>query len=316
MSGYYGNIERDHGDDYFDDDSVQVPATSSPQKMIPSSSSSPLKDTDNTSNITSLRTTFSFKPSIKQHMGNNSLYKSGSTMQKNMNPKDMQTNLEILQKEYPEFSSTLVQAVFKSNSFDLELSRGRLTRIKQQRTTWSGNGQLARGNVISNKYSNNNNSTADNNDITRRFNSLTSRDSTKIVLNKPKTSIFDRYSNVLNSRKFYSESFTSNLTNITKRRKLVRGDQIENEFNSTKQVHSKSNHKPTELDNARNKLLKMKAQQLMEKESESESDNFDRDDIGSDVDDDDDEGADYEETATGPIDLDEQILRFLNTADP
>ena len=104
------------------------------------------------------------------------------------------------------------------------------------------------------------------------------------------------------------------MANIKKRRKSVRSDQIENKFNSTKQVHNKSNHKPTELDTSRNKLLKMKAQQLMEKESESESDNFHRDDIRSDMDD--DEGADYEETATDPIDLDEQILRFLNTADP
>lgn len=324
MSGYYKDTRHPHSDDDYDDDNIQVPATSSPQKMIPSSSSSPLKDTTNADNNTSLlRATFSFKPSIKHHMGDHSLNKSGSSMQNSMNPKDMQTNLEILQKEYPEFSSTLVQAVFKSNSFDLELSRGRLTRIKQQRTTWSGNSQLNRSNLVSNKYSddNNNNGTTTNNgnshnDITRRFNSLTSRDSTKIVLNKPKTSIFDRYSNVMNSKKFYGDNFTSNLTNLTKRRKLVRGDQLEKKLNSAKRNYNKSHSKPSELDNARNKLLKMKAQQLMEKESDSDSDDFNRDDIASDEDVDDDGGADYEEATTAPINLDEQILQFLNTADP
>lgn len=322
MSVYYGNTGHPHSGDEYDDDNIQVPATSSPQKVIPSSSSSPLKDTDNTdSNTSLLRATFSFKPNIKHHMGDYTLNRTGSSIQNGMSPKDMQTNLEILQKEYPEFSSTLIQAVFKSNSFNLELSRGRLTRIKQQRTTWSGNSQLNRSNLVSNKYSedNSNNTTTNNsrsqNEITHRFNSLTSKDSTKIVLNKPKTSIFDRYSNVMKSRKFYSDSFSSNLTNITKRRKLVRGDELENKFNSTKQVHNKSHSKPTKLDNARNKLLKMKAQQLMKKESDSDSDDLNHDDVASDDDLDDDEGTDYEDSTTGPIDLNEQILQFLNTAD-
>lgn len=284
-------------EEYRDDaDDVQVPATSSPTKVI--SSSSPLKDDANGS----LRSRFSFKPTVKQNMGTTPSLPS-TNRYIGSNSSDMDATLDILAEEYPEFSRTLVQAVFKSNSFDVNLSKARLDRIKQQRKTWSGATKLPTSSMSSDDKLNSNN----NNEVTRRFNSLNSESSTKITLNKPKTSIFDRYSNVINTKK-QDMSFIPALNGVnasSRKRKLVRGDQM------NKRPHSK----PTELDNTKNKILKAKAQRLMDKESDDETE-----DEGSNndemVSEDDDEGADYEEASVQPLDLDDQILKFLNTADP
>ncbi|CAL9733969.1 ATP-dependent helicase Fun30p [Monosporozyma servazzii] len=276
--------------EYRDDDDVQVPATSSPTKVI--SSSSPLKDDANAS----LRSRFSFKPTVKQDLGTTPSLPSTNRITTS-NTSDMDTTLDTLSEEYPEFSRTLVQAVFKSNSFDINLSKARLDRIKQQRRTWSGATKLPTSNMSSDNKLNNN-------EVTRRFNSLNSESSTKITLNKPKTSIFDRYSNVINTKK-EDISFIPTFNSGSRKRKLVRGDQM------SKRPHSK----PTELDNTKNKILKAKAQRLMDKESddETEEEGSNNDEMVSE---DDDEGADYEEASVQPLDLDDQILRFLNTADP
>lgn len=277
-------------DTEFQEDRIEVPATSSPQKVV--TSSSPLKENANANANTSsssLRARFSFKPASKQSVTSSVVAGSISA-----NPDDIQKNLASLQAEYPEFSPTLVQAVFKSNSFDLDLSRGRLDRLKRKRQTWSGNSKLPASTMVA---------APNGNDMTRRFNSLTSNNSTKITLGKQKTSIFDRYSNVVNIKK-NEHSLIPALSNElpSRKRKLVRGDQIDK-----KRLHSK----PTELDHAKNKILKAQAKKLMEKESDDEDEG---EEIVTDDEEDDDEGADYEEATPGPIDLDDQILEFLNTA--
>lgn len=309
---------------------VEIPPTS-PSRSSVIMSSSPLKDDEPKK--------FQFKPSLKKGIPSPS--PSSHTLTKNSAiPED---KLQRLLNEYPDFSTTLVQAVFKSNSFDMDLARGRLNRIKNTRKSWSGSGQInvslvktnaggpktnttrpLYGNVLRNNNNNNFNAAANGNTSTlptRRFDSLNHTASTKITLNKPKTSIFDRYSNVINKvRKFDNDdddgdeddedggihtskrnfNFESPQAKRMKR-KLVRGDH----FNYNKPIS-----KPTELDNAKNKILKLKAQRLMETESDSEADNHSNDE---DVDDDDD-GADYEEASVGPVDLDTQILKFLNEA--
>lgn len=278
-------------DDEYREEDVQVPATSSPSKVI--SSSSPLKEEPNGS---SLMSRFRFKPAVKQSMKGSSSLPSISSDSVGTTTTNMESTLDDLVVEYPEFSRTLIQAVFKSNSFDIGLSKARLERIKQQRKTWSGAAKLPTSTLnTDSKYSYK--------EMTRRFNSLSSESSTKITLNKPKSSIFDRYSNVMNAKK-QDVSYIPSLNGGSRKRKLVRGDQID----------KRPNLKPTELDNAKNKILKAQAQKLMDKESDSEAEESNNEDDM--VSDDDDEGADYEETSAQPLDLDDQILKFLNEADP
>lgn len=120
MNGSHSNDE---------DDLVQVPETSSPTKTM---SSSPLKaaSTVPDASVASLRSRFTFKPSEAgegAHASNPA--PSGSP----------EVALVNLAKEFPDFSQTLVQAVFKSNSFNMHSARERLTRLRQQRQNWTWN---------------------------------------------------------------------------------------------------------------------------------------------------------------------------------
>lgn len=269
------------------DDDVQVPQTSSPASRV--ISSSPLKaDTPYTSNggkdeAAILREKFVYKP----NMG------AGASA---ASTKSVAEQLAELQQEYPDFSSTLIQAVFKSNASDMGNARARLDRIKAQRSTWSRTPSLNSGSAGASTTSNS----------TRRLNSI-ANSTTKITVDKPKSSIFDRYSTSRKRSKNdkdddYVEdaSFNFNpelLAKIRnadaskKKRKLVRG---------------------SELDAAKSKMLETRAKKMMKDEG-------DGDDSGAqDSDMDENSGSDdeYEDRAATAVNIDDQILEFLNTADP
>ncbi|CCF60428.1 hypothetical protein KAFR_0K00730 [Kazachstania africana CBS 2517] len=261
---------------------VQVPGTSSP--VIPTTmSSSPLKPPETDSKVDAFRDKFTYRPSDHAITG----------VFTKKEPTSFDDQVLTLEKEFPDFSRTLIQAVFKSNSFNLEHARARLERIKSQRNIWSSTSPQRSSSNQSNS--------------SKRLNSI---QTTKITLNKPNESIYHRYSNVMKeSKKAYDPK---NLEAISlpnylpmkqlkhelpkptsKKRKLVRGDKI------------------TELDS---KLLKLKAKKLMEKEDEDSYDE-NEDDKNETEDDISDDYEDEDQHANG-VDIDTQILEFLNTADP
>ncbi|CAI4055690.1 hypothetical protein SUVZ_01G0480 [Saccharomyces uvarum] len=291
MNGSHSNDE---------DDLVQVPETSSPTKTM---SSSPLKaaSTVPDANVASLRSRFTFKPSEAgegAHVSNPT--PSGSP----------EVALVNLAKEFPDFSQTLVQAVFKSNSFNMHSARERLTRLRQQRQNWTWNKNaspkkpeiplparktlpLANTSRLSSIHSNGNNNK-----------------SSKITVAKQKTSIFDRYSNVINQKQYTfelpnnlnidSEALSKLPVSYNKKRRLVRADQHPQ---GKSQVSA-----TTQLGSAREKLLANR------KYGHHTGDNNEEEEESMMTDDDDASGDDYMES-TPQINLDEQVLQFINDSD-
>ncbi|CCE64469.1 hypothetical protein TPHA_0H02660 [Tetrapisispora phaffii CBS 4417] len=258
-------------------DDIQVPESSSPSRYnIPSSS--PLKKESDfkMDNANSLREKFSFKGGNSQNVVSPS--KDGD---------DFRANLTILSEEFSDFSATLIQAVFKSNSFNLALSRERLNKIRSQRTSWSASSPKKVNRL-----------------------STTAEDSSKITLVKQKASIFDRYSNVLNKKHVNESELTDLLSEnessensdppvAKKKRRLVKYADMQ----STK-VQKTNTH----LDQAKEKIMKKKSvKQLMEDEEE-------HDVIDDGLTDLDSENDNYEEQVTEE-NIDAQILKFINTAE-
>ncbi|CAB4255307.1 similar to Saccharomyces cerevisiae YAL019W FUN30 Conserved member of the Snf2p family with ATP-dependent chromatin remodelin activity [Maudiozyma barnettii] len=305
-------------DSFAGDDEVQVPETSSPTSRI--LSSSPLKSSGQETakdQTASLRDKFMYKPNLQM---------SNDTAKSTVSPVE---HLATLQKEFPDFSSTLIQAVFKSNASDIGNARARLNRIQEQRSSWAKSPST----TVKAKASS-----------TARLNSISSSKSkqsvsTKINVNKPKSSIFDRYSTSMKraykkreeedgdyedydedddiagvhrgkNGMLYDPSLLSKIKN-SKSLKMVSSSERHN-----KQADGKKKRKlvrGSELDNARSKMLDNKVKKLMKDDSEGD----DLDDLGSDVDED-QSGSDveYEDKSSTAIDIDDQTLEFLNTSDP
>ncbi|CAI4241192.1 BBF_collapsed_G0000500.mRNA.1.CDS.1 [Saccharomyces cerevisiae] len=253
-----------------EDDVVQVPETSSPTKVA---SSSPLKPTSPTvpdASVASLRSRFTFKPSDPSEGAHTS-------------------------KPLPSGSP--------------ESARERLTRLRQQRQNWTWNKNaspkksetpppvkkslpLANTGRLSSIHGNINNK------------------SSKITVAKQKTSIFDRYSNVINQKQYTfelptnlnidSEALSKLPVNYNKKRRLVRADQhpIGKSYESS----------ATQLGSAREKLLANR------KYGRHANDNDEEEEESMMTDDDDASGDDYTES-TPQINLDEQVLQFINDSD-
>ncbi|CAR27733.1 hypothetical protein ZYGR_0N02190 [Zygosaccharomyces rouxii] len=293
------------------DDEVQVPESSSPNttRML---SSSPLKQeqesqdaagmrNNHTDTTSLLRDRFSFTPGNNQ--GKDDKQRPNGELPANVtaNP---ETQLAILSGEFPDFSPTLVQAVFKSNLFNAKLARERLNRIRSQRQNWSvsSNKRKTGSGQFSQQLQLQHNSPM----ATSRLSSIKKNDSSKITVERQKTSIFDRYSNVMNQkvRPTMTDSLVIDEESLaklgiksqpptTKRRKLVRADDF----------HDKK--KPTQLDKARENHMKMKKRGGSDGEATAEEE-MSGDEEGS---------ADEYEERTPEVNIDEQILHFLNTAD-
>lgn len=287
-------------------DEVQVPESSSPN-VIKTVSSSPLKhgqDTTKASTASLLRDKFSFSPDTMKPIGKDVPALAAASGPKG-NP-DIQ--LAILANEFPDFSPTLVQAVFKSNSFNIKMARDRLTRIRNQRQNWSvssnnskkaGSPQVTTNRLGSVPTSSN------------RLSSIKATDpSSKIVLEKQRTSIFDRYSNVMNQklRPTMTDSLVideeslsklgihSSNSDVSKKRRLVRADNMENR------------KKPSHLDKAKENLINMK---MKKRAGSSDGDETAEEDMSGNE----DISADDYEERTPEINIDEQILQFLNTSE-
>lgn len=263
---------------------VQVPESSSPmgQKLL---SSSPLRpDMPANNDMASLRQRFTFEAESEvQPVATTSTSRE----------EDITKGMGFLAAEFPDFSPTLVQAVFKSNNFSIELSKERLNKIRQQRSNWAWNDKkstLSQG-------------------ATKSIRTSSIQDSSKITLNKQKTSIFDRYSSVMNNQGKRSPVASQIIINEEslkklnpeaggKRRRLVRGDDAS--------IINKS--KPTHLEAAKNKLLKKSKNSIMDDEEE-ESVHHDA------TDDEDMSGEEYEERIQEE-NIDDQLLQFINTSEP
>ena len=307
--------------DSYQEDEVQVPETSSPVNKI--FSSSPLKPS-NDDQATNLRNKFMYKPNLP-----NKSAEATSTV-------STSDQLTVLQKEFPDFSSTLIQAVFKSNASDINNARARLNRIQDQRTSWSKT--TPSGSQL--KYAN----------ATSRLSSISSTNkpkqmaSTKITVDKPKSSIFDRYStsmkraykkhggddedddyeedyddddedNIVKARRHGNDQLfdPSLLAKIKRNKSLQNVATIRNGIVSTHAVKKKRKLiRGSELESARNKMLDNKVAALMKDESGDED--LDRD-SGLDDEDQSDSDVEYEDKSSNGVDIDEQTLEFLNTSD-
>lgn len=245
---------------------VQVPE-SSPIADHEVDSSSPLKRDVETASI--LRDRFVYKPTEKpKPISNASNGASGG----------LDVELGKLIQEYPEFSETLVKAVFKSNSFNLKLARERLAKIQSQKTSRSWAWKPGERKPTS-RLTTLNRPDEGNSSIVS-----SPEKSSKITLEKQKTSIFDRYSHVMNNRHrptmeavVVDPSTIAQVESTRKRRKLVRADD------------------PVRTSN--------------KKSSVSLSDE-DEEEISGDED---VSGDDYQEN-TPDVNIDEEILKFINTA--
>ena len=103
---------------------VQVPESSPIEEAKVPSSSPLVKNSDATASF--LRDRFVYRPT-----GSN----SGSVA--NNTGISHEASLSYLTKEFPDFSETLIKAVFKSNSFNLNLARERLSKIQSQKSSRS-----------------------------------------------------------------------------------------------------------------------------------------------------------------------------------
>lgn len=266
----------------------QVPESSSPAQ-VNTFSSSPLKPTDTkSSSVKSLRDQFTFKPTTIPPTAN--IHTQGPTTtassQGQMN-NDSKASFQSLVDEFPDFSQTLVQAVYKSNSFDIELARERLTRIRNQRQNWV----TAKG-----KKPNPNRTFTS----TGRLSGI-KNDSSKIVLEKQKKSIFDRYSSTVNEGAqnggINSEMFEKMQRSGHKKRKLVRGDRLGGDEDY---IDSSNSH----LEKAKQQLLNKRSTRNLFDDEEDIEETGALSDASSD---------EYEEH-TPIVNIDDQILEFINTA--
>ncbi|EDO15803.1 hypothetical protein Kpol_1040p17, partial [Vanderwaltozyma polyspora DSM 70294] len=239
------------------DEEVQIPESSSPagHQML---SSSPLKqgqesgsngNSSGNTTTSSLRERFTFKQVDVSKLSSS-------------NVNSTEDDLAILSEEFNDFSPTLVQAVFKSNSFNIELSRQRLNKIRTQRTSWSWTSGKKPETTKDRLNSISSSSNAK---------SISAAATSKITLDKQKSSIFDRYSSVMNhsskrnmmtdivvDEESLSKLIKSDSAKSGKRRRLVRGDHLEEVKKS----------KTTQLDVAKDKLFKKKKETLMDDEEE------------------------------------------------
>ncbi|KAG0658862.1 hypothetical protein C6P45_002058 [Maudiozyma exigua] len=312
--------------DSYQEDEVQVPETSSPVNKL--FSSSPLKASNEgqaNDQAANLRNKFMYKPNLP----NKSTEATSAA--------SISDQLALLQKEFPDFSGTLIQAVFKSNASDINNARARLTKIQDQRTSWSK--QIPSGSQLKNA------------NATSRLSSISSNSkpkqitSTKITVDKPKSSIFDRYSTSMKRaykkhggddedddyeedydeddddsiikvrRHDNNQLFDSSLLAKIKRNKSLQNVASTRNGNASTQTVKKKRKlvRGSELESARNKMLDSKVAALMKDESGDED--MDRD---SGIDDEDQSGSDveYEDKSSNAVDIDEQTLEFLNTSDP
>ncbi|CCD26424.1 DNA-dependent ATPase FUN30 NDAI_0H02500 [Naumovozyma dairenensis CBS 421] len=314
---------------YQDDDEVQVPETSSPSKEQLQYSSSPLKGkaTDTPTkpdSMSVLRDKFTFNP--KPHTASTTTSMAGAASMKT-NPivsslGDQISALEGLSKEYPGFSKTLLQAVLKSNSYNITLARERLTKILNQREKWSTKKATTPSPsqspqpthrtrlptlINTRKQQLNNNNTA-----------AATQASSKITLAKQKTSIFDRYSSVINKTKKSNIAspindplnlqFDPNLLkkipqhNAKKTlKRLIRGNERDillRKWNDDKPTLKKQRKNPTILPNDND-----------EEEEESEQEDEDLTVEEEEISD-----EEYEEKVA-VLDIDDQVFKFINEAD-
>ncbi|CCH58262.1 hypothetical protein TBLA_0A04680 [Henningerozyma blattae CBS 6284] len=270
-----------------DDNEIQVPGTSSPVKYnYRLDSSSPLKPEVENQKFKAqvLRDKFSFVPNA-----NNT---PGAT-----DPVKTDLELKQLEEEFKDFSPGLVHAVFRSNSWNVDLTRGRLNGIRKKRTGWSWNASFKRENESIKKPKKSGRLPSIKNDVFK------ADPSSKITVDKQKTSIFDRYSSVMsqNNRKIPSKIYSEDddeddLPVIRKKRKLVRADVL-------------SNKQPTRLDKAKNKILNMRTERLLNQDGDA-AENDDDDELSAD---DDISGEEYEERVV-ELNIDDQVLTFINTA--
>ncbi|AAS51512.1 ACR286Cp [Eremothecium gossypii ATCC 10895] len=179
--------------------------------------------------------------------------------------------MQKMRQQYPDFSDTLIRAVFKSNSFSLPLTMSRLDelRAKKSAKSWA---------MPSKKLG-----------ATARLPSLkpgrygaeavaSPERSSKVTLERQTTSIFDRYSHVIQRGKV--EAPAPVWSAPTKKRKLVRAED----------------------------LLAAKPEERVSLSDEEE------DAISADGSADEASGDEYEER-TPELDIDDQVLTFLNEAD-
>ena len=312
--------------DSFQEDEVQVPETSSPvNKILSSSPLKPTNDDRTNDQTTNLRDKFMYKPKLLTQSTETTSTVSTSDQ------------LALLQKEFPDFSSTLIQAVFKSNASDINNARTRLNRIQDQRSSWSQT--RPSGSIL--KHAN----------ATSRLSSISSSNkpkqmtSTKITVDKPKSSIFDRYStsmkraykkhggddedddyeedydeddddDIIKARRHGSDQLfdPSLLAKIKRNKSLQNVATIRNGIVTTHPTVKKKRKliRGSELESARNKVLDSKVAALMKDESGDED--MDRD-SGLDDEDQSDSDVEYEDNSSNTIDIDEQTLEFLNTSD-
>lgn len=263
-------------------DDFDPPASSSPLKEdFTIESSSPLKPETQQKQV--LRDKFSFVPNLNDTKDNTS-----DTNSSVPNPDD---ELKKLTEEFNDFSHTLVQAVFKSNSMNADLARERLNGIRRKRTSWSWSASLKKEAEAKRAAGQKN----------ARLPSIKndvfggSDNSSKITVDKQRSSIFDRYSSVLNQSSRLAKSTLQVEPSRPTKRRLIRADALE-----------KSN--PTQLDKAKNKMLNLRAAKVLnDKGSDTEEEEMD-------MSDEDISGDEYRERVV-EVNIDEQILTFINTAE-
>ncbi|CAR22389.1 DNA-dependent ATPase FUN30 [Lachancea thermotolerans CBS 6340] len=278
------------------DEEIQVPG-SSPVEDTKVASSSPLKTDSSTAAL--LRDKFVYKPLERRELGANLKNGSGDNASDNSGGHS-DADVAKLINEYPDFSETLVKAVFKSNSYDLNLTRERLRRIHSQKSSrswaWRPGEKKPTSRLMSlGSYSDSVNTSSNGGHVPRHSSTIVAspEKSSKVTLEKQKTSIFDRYSHVMNQRhKPTMESVVVDPSTISqlepstrKRRKLLRADD--------------PNRDPS-----------MAAISNTKKSSVSLSDE-DEDEISGDEN---VSGEDYQEY-TPDVNIDDEILKFINDAD-
>ncbi|SCU84778.1 LANO_0C02366g1_1 [Lachancea nothofagi CBS 11611] len=261
---------------------VQVPE-SSPSEDAKVTSSSPLKNENTQASI--LRDRFVYKPSETSQMD----AASGTGPQLG----GMDADVATLTTEYPDFSETLIKAVFKSNSYNLELTRERLEKIQSQKSSrswaWRPGEKKPTSRLMSLGSPSEIKSTSSSTAYDRSSGVIASPEkSSKITVEKQKTSIFDRYSHVMNQRhRPTMESVVVDPSTVVqlepttrKRRKLVRADNV------------------PQMSMASGKKSSVSL-------SDEDEDEISGDEVVS--------GEDYQET-TPDVNIDEEILKFLNEA--
>lgn len=227
-------------------DEVQVPSSS--PLLQTNEESSPLRPETGTridespisSNSTSslLRDKFTYQPATKARNGYS------------QNDLSHEQALKVLVQEYKDLSPTLINAIFKQNSMSISSSRKRLDHIVASRTGGSWRFQsktnvnptlnlnkpnspidLSKSRLISLKEGGSSGNSIKSNPAIN----LPSRNvsTSKITIEKQKTSIFDRYSHVMKvsqpspARSMADRTTMSTIKNLSsKKGKLVRGDAI------------------------------------------------------------------------------------------